>query len=328
MGNKSFNIEKLDVFADKFTTATTSYGAAGLWRAANVAKTPREKIDRWAKGSLDNALKVLSLDEDAGSKGYSSTHAFLVSRKPIKDVLWAHIGISFVIMSKEEVRTRFPHLDEGIKYGVSFSSYTLESRKFLPYLMTEIEKLGGKFIQRKIISLDEISHQYDVIINCSGLGARELVDDKRMFGTRGQVLLVKAPWVKECVYDIDIIDGNVPYVIPNIDHVVLGGTKQNDDNSLEARRRDREWIQEHASKLVPSVSKAEIISEWVGMRPGRDEVRLELEMIKCRKGRKIPVIHNYGHGANGITLSWGCGENVMELLEQYVQGSCNTMSKL
>jgi D-amino-acid oxidase len=40
-------------------------------------------------------------------------------------------------------------------------------------------------------------------------------------------------------------------------------------------------------------------------------VRLEKE--KLRDGRT--VIHNYGHGGSGFTLSWGCGENVFEIAD-------------
>jgi len=71
---------------------------------------------------------------------------------------------------------------------------------------------------------------------------------------------------------------------------------------------------------MPSIEKAEIIGDWVGLRPGRDEIRLESERITAPTSvcpdREITVIHNYGHAANGITLSWGCAENVIELLKE------------
>ena len=234
--------------------------------------------------------------------------------------MWSHYGISFVKLDEAEIRHRFPHFDKDIKYGVSFSSYTLECSKYLPYLKKEIEILGGHFLTSKLKSLSEISERYEVIINCSGLGAKELVNDSRVVPVRGQILYAKAPWVKEFVYNIDIIDGNVPYIIPNIDSVILGETKQENSSNVQVAAKDRQWILEHTKKLMPSIEKAEIIGDWVGLRPGRDEIRLESERILAptpiHLDREITVIHNYGHSASGITLSWGCAENVMELLKE------------
>ena len=44
---------------------------------------------------------------------------------------------------------------------------------------------------------------------------------------------------------------------------------------------------------------------------GRTEVRLDKEIISD----KI-VIHNYGHGGSGVTLSWGCAEEVVEIANE------------
>jgi D-amino-acid oxidase len=49
----------------------------------------------------------------------------------------------------------------------------------------------------------------------------------------------------------------------------------------------------------------------VGLRPGRAEVRLEKELISGKV-----IIHNYGHGGSGVTLSWGCAEEVVELANE------------
>ena len=53
------SLKTLDIYAEKWEGDTTSSGAAGLWRAANVGNTPREKIDRWAQGSLRLGIKSL-----------------------------------------------------------------------------------------------------------------------------------------------------------------------------------------------------------------------------------------------------------------------------
>lgn len=52
---------------------------------------------------------------------------------------------------------------------------------------------------------------YDVVANCTGLGARGLLDDNLTHPIRGQVMRVKANWVYE-VFSDDSMNGN--YIIP------------------------------------------------------------------------------------------------------------------
>ncbi len=61
------------------------------------------------------------------------------------------------------------------------------------------------------------------------------------------------------------------------------------------------------------VSRDRVIREVVGLRPYRDEgfvVRAE------RVGEKL-LIHNYGHGGAGITLSWGTASLAVDLLRGF-----------
>ena len=60
----------------------------------------------------------------------------------------------------------------------------------------------------------------------------------------------------------------------------------------------------------PNMTMENIIDVKVGLRPfraGGFVVRGE------RVGEKL-IIHNYGHGGSGITLSWGCAEEVVKLV--------------
>ncbi|XP_062606924.1 D-aspartate oxidase-like [Saccostrea cucullata] len=82
--------------------------------------------------------------------------------------------------------------------------------------------------------------------------------------------------------------------------------------------------------LVPSLKHAEIERTWVGLRPWRSGgVRLEVETIPIR-GRPVPVVHNYGHGSDGVCLSWGCGVHAACLVKQQLnqQNAHQKLSKL
>jgi D-amino-acid oxidase len=66
-----------------------------------------------------------------------------------------------------------------------------------------------------------------------------------------------------------------------------------------------------AKAISPAFNSVEVIEAKVGLRPARNEVRLETEQI----GDKT-IIHNYGHGGAGFTLSWGCANEVVELIRK------------
>jgi D-amino-acid oxidase len=118
------------------------------------------------------------------------------------------------------------------------------------------------------------------------------------------VLKVDAPHIQQGYMD----DHHFTYIFPREDGVVLGGIAQPGNWDLNADPIISADILSRCAQVEPSVRSAPIIATLVGLRPGRYEVRLEHEQI----GDSI-VIHNYGHGGVGVTLSWGCAQEVVEL---------------
>lgn len=98
--------------------------------------------------------------------------------------------------------------------------------------------------------------------------------------------------------------------------MVLGGTHQEHDYNRNPDAKDTEFILVGCSALIPSLKTAPVLREWVGLRPGRGSVRLELDNYQTNAGRKLLVIHNYGHGGAGVTLSWGCAYDVLGLVQR------------
>ena len=58
---------------------------------------------------------------------------------------------------------------------------------------------------------------------------------------------------------------------------------------------------------MPEVGQAKVLRHQVGLRPVRPQVRLE---------RVGDVVHCYGHGGAGVTLSWGCADEVTALADR------------
>ena len=81
----------------------------------------------------------------------------------------------------------------------------------LPYLYDRILKEGGRIERKRIESFEDLAN-FDLVINCTGIGAQKLIkDDFDLKAVRGQVMRVKAPWIFDVLLD-DSDDGN--YIIP------------------------------------------------------------------------------------------------------------------
>ena len=102
------------------------------------------------------------------------------------------------------------------------------------------------------------------------------------------------------------LDGSGPtYLVPRRDDVVVGGTDEPGEWSPTPTLEQAELILARAAELVPAVREARVLRHRVGLRPARLSVRLE------RSGR---VIHCYGHGGGGVTVSWGVADDVVGLV--------------
>lgn len=262
-------------------------------------------IRKWSKVSHDFFLKLWK-DGLAEEAGISMIPCYRLSSDPQGQELpcWHDVVFGFRILSKDELKRLSIEHQRNYTAGNHFITFCCEPTKFLPYLMRRFIKAGGKFEMRKIDNINDIDN-CDLIVNCTGLGSREMANDTEMKAIRGQIARVKAPWIYDVIMHEDD-DGN--YIIPNIDHVILGGTHQVDDYNLKVSAVDSAFIINGCKGIYPSMKHAVIKKEFVGLRPGRTSVRLEIE----RRANKCPIIHNVGHGGCGVTLCWGCGDDVLE----------------
>lgn len=98
----------------------------------------------------------------------------------------------------------------SIRKGAQFVTFTCQPKFLLPYLYRRFQQAGGIVHRRKVNCLYELN-DYDLIINCTGLGACDLITDANVVPVRGQVIRVKAEWLFNVFLD-DSDDGN--YIIP------------------------------------------------------------------------------------------------------------------
>ena len=96
-------------------------------------------------------------------------------------------------------------------------------------------------------------------------------------------------------------------MFPRSKDIVVGGTDDEGEWSRTPSPETARSILERAERLVPQLRGARVVRHKVGLRPVRPAVRLE---------RTGDVIHCYGHGGAGVTLSWGVADEVASLAGQ------------
>ena len=177
--------------------------------------------------------------------------------------------------------------------------------------------MGETFQTRKVTSLMDLSG-YDIIVNCTGLGSRDLAGDEDLYPVKGQVVAIEAPGFMEVHYHHEA-DLHLEYVIPRMDCVLLGSTTEGDAWSTETEPHTVEGIYKKCVALVPRLAGSKIVGSWGCLRPVRHpEVRVEME--EGGGGLGTPIVHCYGHGGQGYILHWGTAMEVANMV-----GACLEM---
>jgi D-amino-acid oxidase len=191
--------------------------------------------------------------------------------------------------------------------GFALNVPLMDTTIYLDYLAGRLLKVGGEINANvRFEKLEDVSREFDFVINCAGIGARELVQDVDLEPHRGQVAIV--PKIDNLTCAIVSDDAPLMYAIPRTNDCVFGGTNEISDN-LEVNPAATLTIVDECTRVL-NMETPSVLAERVGLRPFRKSgVRLQRDRL--RDGRT--VIHNYGHGGAGFTLSWGCAEDVLDL---------------
>ena len=96
-------------------------------------------------------------------------------------------------------------------------------------------------------------------------------------------------------------------IYPHGDIVVLGGTAIDGDESLDVDQQAAEAILARCRAVEPRLAQVRVLDHRVGLRPTCDYVRVDED-----PDRKL--LHNYGHGGAGVTLSWGCAYQIQSMI--------------
>lgn len=300
----------ITVIADKFTEDTTSHIAAGIFRPGTSFKGPtRDVTKKWIDDSWQYWQDILKTPE-APEIGVMSLSTYIFSKENYH-VTRNHLMEDLVPVYRPASNAELKLGPEGTRYGSFFTTVKVECERYLPWTGKLIVQRGGKLIKSKIESLASLS-KFDLVFNCSGLGAKYLCNDHDLVPIRGQVLKVKAPWVKTAFYgDYDT------YIIPGLNGIVtLGGVRQYDSYNMNYCKYDAAAIIERCCEILPDLKSCEIVANKVGLRPHRVPVRIEPEIINGQK-----VIHCYGHGGYGVMTAPGTAFYAVDMGLNFLRSS-------
>jgi D-amino-acid oxidase len=322
---------EVSIFADEFGQSTTSGAAAAIWFPYDAE--PADKVIPWALETF-NVLAGLGRDPQSGVS-MIELHQFsrtgeiqipswansLGARRldsPVATALCRRAGDSdpprpaprrseAATMRSSAVPDEYRTVEHKFTSGFALHVPLTDTTIYLNYLADRLVAAGGSLNPNvRFEKLEDVDPSFDLVINCTGFSAKTLVHDADLEPHRGQVAIV--PKIDNLTCAIVCDDAPLMYAIPRTRDCVFGGTNDLSDNlTVDAPSTVR--IVAECSRVL-QIDKPRVLAERVGIRPFRKSgVRLE----RGRLGDGRTVIHNYGHGGAGFTLSWGCARAVASL---------------
>jgi D-amino-acid oxidase len=284
---------RVRVLADRPPARTTSAVAAAIWFPYEAA--PADRVLAWGGAAL---RRFLELAADPAT-GVVVRGGVVCHRRDEPDLGWTAAVPGHRPAAPGE-------LPAGVAAGTWCALPVIAMDRYLGWLRAQAEAAGAVVdTERRVRALGELDAP--TVVVAAGLGAGELLGDAALVPVRGQVVRVANPGLERWLIDDDH-PGGITYIIPRGADVVLGGTADHGAHETEHDPRVEAAILDRARALEPALRDAPVVSRAVGLRPGRTAVRLERE---DRDGRT--VVHCYGHGGAGVTLSWGCAAEVVTL---------------
>jgi D-amino-acid oxidase len=201
----------------------------------------------------------------------------------------------------------------------------IDTDQYMGWLRRQVEAAGVQITQRRIEGrLSEQEHalraefRADAIVNCTGLGAMQ-THGAPMYPLRGALVRAindgrRMPKIDEahCVpHPYGSTEQDMVFIVPRGENMLLlGGLTEEDEWSLDIGLHNHQPVRDMYRRcldFMPVLEQARLDPDEpvrVGLRPvGSANVCLEQEPATS-------IVHNYGHGGSGFSLSWGCAHEV------------------
>lgn len=283
---------------------TTSHLAAAVWFP--TAAGPPDAVARWGAATYD----VLAAEAAAGVPGVVMRESMQLLREPAPTGSGPAALPPWAAAVGDVRPARPDELPPGYPRGLRYAVPLVEMPTYLPHLHAEVRGAGARQVLRRVSGLDGVLDlRPDVVVNAAGLAAGALVGDASTYPVRGQIVRVVNPGLDLSVRDEEHPGGRA-YVHPRTADCILGGTLDVGSWDTTPDPAETAAIVARCTDIAPALAGARVLESVAGLRPGRPEVRVEVD----RSLLPVPVVHDYGHGGSGITIGWGCAQEVAALV--------------
>lgn len=309
---------------------TTSATAAAYWAPNWIGDYDR----RWASDTLatlqqlaaepGTAIAITPAEEWLDAEGAEELDADLEQA-----YWWRHLpGIRWSREPVEIPRSMsLPNATRTILFTerVRFETPVARMPDYLRYLLRRFENLPDTQVRSGWVdSLEGLLDDFDLVVNCTGWQAKHLVPEERNGPDSMRLLaghVVRMPRIPGLPL-VSLHRGpfrNKPlYIVPRSgseDDMICGGTAIPTDPApperellMAADEAVYDQILARCTAFEPRLGDQKPLEQLMGLRPVRKAVRLE------RDAQDPRIIHHYGHGGSGLTLSWGSADAVTRIV--------------
>jgi glycine/D-amino acid oxidase-like deaminating enzyme len=291
----------------------TSPSAGGNFSTISPDDTDTVMFDRYTYQHLEELQKDLG-GPGCGLNQFPIIESYDYMPPQQKLVLLMQYAQDFEFIPRDEF------VDQEVVLAVRYKTWNFNCPLFLAKMADFLKENGVQFEKQKLNHIEEaFSDDTTCVFNCSGLGSATLggVNDRLMYPTRGQVVIIRAPHINQNMFRWG--KNSATYIIPRPDSnlVVLGGFLDRNNYSGDTTKEETEDILKRATELHPALldlatgKGIEIVRESAGLRPSRKGgVRIERQKLP---GGKL-VIHNYGAGGYGYQSGLGMAHRAVSLV--------------
>jgi D-amino-acid oxidase len=199
------------VYADRRPVDTTSHTAGGQWAVSVVEYNQPQELKKILTDSFTRFMTELG-----PGFGVHERPNYTHERTKNFDIV---LQLCPGLIPEPIALTRMPFEGHTIP-GYEYRTLLIEPPVFLARLENDLCNRGVAFVDRHFVDRTDVltSLAENVVVNCTGMGAKKLLNDTAMQPIKGQLAMLPAQENLDYLYSGD------GYLFPRSDHVVIGGT--------------------------------------------------------------------------------------------------------